>query len=202
MFIGLDVDVWAIIATVIANIATVIVAVVALTKSVHLHRESLKLSEKITAIQVMPLLKVVTITETDRIYVGLHNYGIGPAVITGATFRRDGGGEQNDLVKALSGSVVDTHGIPLDRWPTRQVFGPGEHVLEVGQSFRLAELSLPFLNGIGKNPQEAMFLLKQMCETLNQVEVDIPYTDVTKYFTECVPQGGRINMPCHQYEQR
>lgn len=146
---------------IIGNVSNAVVALIALIFSVLSFRQQARATVK-------PLLRVRSQNYEDLKSIRLVNYGIGPAVIRKAEFRRPGGGPTNRIVDLFNLDIV---------WESFVNVEPGRAIPAEGEVLLIKE-SVAHLRGLGYDDEKALAILRQWRVQKTGILVRIEYEDI------------------------
>jgi len=156
-------------AEVVISIASLIVAFAALIFSITSFNRQQDRAEVHARASVKPLLSVRSQTYTDLKSIRLFNYGVGPAIIKKAEFRRGPEGPPtNSIVKLFALDIVWESFVNVV--PNRAIPVEGEIVL--------IKQSLSHLQSQGYTQDAALSLLHQWQQQKTGIVVRIEYEDI------------------------
>lgn len=152
------------------SIASLIVALAALTFSIFSFKRQQDRAEVHARASVKPLLSIKSQTYTDLKSIRLFNYGVGPAIIIKAEFRRGREGPPtNNIVKLFSLDIVWESFVNVVS--NRAIPAEGEIVL-IKQSLSHLQSSQ------GYTREAALSLLQQWQQQKTGILVRIEYEDI------------------------
>jgi hypothetical protein len=154
----------------VVQIITLIVAFAALVFSIVSFRRQQDRAEALARASVRPLLSIKSQTYVDLKSIRLLNYGLGPAVVKKAEFRRGPeGAPTNNIVKLFDiGSIHWESFVPL--LSNRPIPAQGEIVL--------IKESLAHIEAQGHNREAALAMLARWQEQKRDIMVRIEFEDI------------------------
>lgn len=156
-------------AEVVISIASLMVALAALIFSILSFNRQQDRAEIHARASVKPLLSIRSQTYTDLKSILLFNYGVGPAIIKKAEFRRGPEGPPtNSIVKLFALDITWESFVNVV--PNRAIPAEGEIVL--------IKQSLPHLQSQGFSQDEALSLLHRWQQQKTGIVVRIEYEDI------------------------
>lgn len=162
---------------IIANIASVIVAVGALIVAFCIERrnqlrfnDQLKQSREIAIANMKPLLTIHPKSYIDHKGIALANRGVGTAVITDIEFEKDG---------CTTRSLVELFDLgPGFMWDTFWKFSSDKYYLPANEKYQLVKLTTERLVAQGLSDKSALELLVKWQEQKSGIKVRVEYTDL------------------------
>ena len=151
------------------NIASLVVALAALMFSIISFNHQQDRAELHARASVKPLLSIQSQTYTNLKSIRLFNYGVGPAIIKKAEFRRDSKGPTtNRIVELFTLDIVWESFVNVV--PNRAIPAEGNIVL--------IKQSLSHLQSQGYTQETALALLNQWQQQKKGIMVRIEYEDI------------------------
>lgn len=154
---------------IIASLGSTVIALVALIFSIVTFKRQQDRADAHARTSVKPLLSIKSQTYVDLKSIRILNYGVGPAVIRKAEFRRGPEGvPTNEIVRLFNQGIVWESFVNV--LPNRAIPAEGEILLIKG--------SLTHLLGQGHDEKTALAILKQWQSQKSGILVRIEYEDI------------------------
>ena len=158
----------------VAAISSAIIALIALGYSVFTFKSQQDRAEEHAKANLRPILTILTQEYTNQKAIILRNVGIGPAVITNATFSKDG--------KATNNVVDLFEELPIPYWETYLNLPPGTVVPAQEDAILLLQTSEHLMDAhlqeVEITRDEALEILRQWDNRKTGIQVSIEYKDV------------------------
>lgn len=161
----------------IANLLTVVVAVIAIIVTFVLDARTKKREMEVAAAHVKPLLAIETEEFEDHKSVKLVNHGHGTAVMTHILIAKHG---KADPINRLANLMYTSRETEL-MWNQSIYFTPGQtQYLDAGKSLDLVLLTEEFLEGENLSTEEIEQVLADWKKELSGISIEIVYEDVLR----------------------
>jgi hypothetical protein len=152
----------------VSGIASAVIALAALTFSVQSFKAQQRWSEKNARANVRPFFWTKLQTYQDLKSIILRNDGVGPAVVTTATFTKNG---------RSTNRLVELFDVPIPVWEMFTAVSPGRVVPPQGEIV-LVKQSLNHLLGQGIDASQGRDILKDWQSQRRGIEIRVEFEDI------------------------
>lgn len=153
---------------IVASISYAIVAFAALMFSIFSFRRQQERADNYAHASVKPLLRMKSQNYDHLKSIRVVNYGVGPAVVRKAEFRRPEGRPTNRIVDLFNLDIV---------WESFVNVEPGRAIPAEGEILLIKE-SVAHLRGLGYDDEKALAILHQWRVQKTGILVRIEYEDI------------------------